>query len=544
MKNKLLTSLLLPLLSVSIFSCSKGENYSDGKIFNDSFESNLSNWSSKGDKVDISSEYSFSGDKSLKMSNSSIVNQKIKNIKPGLYYLEVKTRNEGNQEYCYAYAKGSKQDDKMTSIPRSIKDNEWSTVTIRGIKVDSDGLLEVGFVNKGHNQSVYFDDVSLHLEARQDKEYPSLFGGAISWLDWEVDKGAKYYDFDHIEKSALEIMKENGCNFVRLELYNNPGHYVDENGNYLPSGYKDEDAIYNLALLAKSMGMDVELSFMYSDYWGNSAIPYDWMDKIKDLSSFQDKVDSLSNSIYQFTYSFMNRLKNANIYPKYVSIGNEIEAGILLPYGSTYEHPSALADFLKSGYKAVKDVMSDSQVVLHLGANADDMHWINKYGSGRYFFDLMNTHYVPYDIIGTSYYPFWAQSDSEYAIKKKLDLVDLKNWCELMIDTYDKDILIMESGYNWGTPGQLANNGAYEGIYLSSKEGQRDYVLDLINTIKSVKDGRCLGLLYWDPILVRQSGVGYALYDDGQVRENVVETTTFFSYDHVALPVLNAFRYN
>ena len=102
----------------------------------------------------------------------------------------------------------------------------------------------------------------------------------------------------------------------------------------------------------------------------------------------------------------------------------------------------------------------------------------------------------------------------------------------------------MESGYNWGTPGQLSNNGAYENIYLSSPQGQRDFVIDLINTIKSVKDGRCIGDLYWDPILVRQNGIGYALHNDGQARPNVVETTTFFDYNHIALPVLKAYKYN
>ena len=114
----------------------------------------------------------------------------------------------------------------------------------------------------------------------------------------------------------------------------------------------------------------------------------------------------------------------------------------------------------------------------------------------------------------------------------------------MMIDRYNKDILICESGYNWGTPRQLSNNGAYENIYPSSPSGQRDFMIDLINTVKSVKDGRCVGDLYWDPILVRQPGIGWALYDNGKARPNVVETTTFFDYEHKALPVLHAYRDN
>ena len=103
----------------------------------------------------------------------------------------------------------------------------------------------------------------------------------------------------------------------------------------------------------------------------------------------------------------------------------------------------------------------------------------------------------------------------------------------------------MESGYNWGKPGQLSNNGAYSDIYPSTPEGQRDFMFELINAIKCVKDGRCVGDLYWDPILVRQSGIGYAIdATTGIAKPNCVETTTFFDYDHIELPVFDAYKYN
>ena len=544
---------LIPLLFVCVLascsnSSSKDEFFSDGMIINSSFESGDTYWVTSS--TSVSNDKAYIGDSSLKVGNlisyDSYAYQRIKNLKPGFYYLTAKTFNEGNQEYCYLYGKGSNQNEQMTSVPVSYN-NQWTNVIVRGIKVESDGLLDVGLRSKGNNQFCYFDDICLFYENNQQNQYPSLFGGAISWLDWEEDMGAKYYDENQNEKDALEIMKENGCNFVRLELYNNPGHYVDKYGDYFPEGYKDQDSILALAKRAKEKGMEIELSFMYSDYWGNDVIPYDWEEKINKLSSFDEKVNSLSSSLYNWTYSYLARLKEEQIEPKYISIGNEIDPGILMPYGSVYSEDrnrDAFALFLNKGYQAVKEVFPTSQVVLHIGCNADDLHWESKSGTGIYFFNLMKEKSVNYDIIGTSFYPFWAQTDSEWAVKKKLDLNDLKEWCELMIDTFDKDILIMESGYNWGTPGQLSNNGAYENIYLSSPQGQRDFVIDLINTIKSVKDGRCIGDLYWDPILVRQNGIGYALHNDGQARPNVVETTTFFDYNHIALPVLKAYKYN
>ena len=520
----------------------------DGGPANTGFEDDLTGWTVEGEAA-VTDDLFYEGSHALRIgapeAYETTVSQRIRNLEPGYYYLEARTRNEGGQEACYLFAESEYL--CKTAVPRSIRDGEWTVTTVRGIAVGEDGRLRIGVSANGGGQLAYFDEFSLIREADQSRRYPNLFGGAVSWLDWEEDMGALYYDENGVQGDALQILRDNGCNAVRLELYNNPGAYRDRDGNYFPAGYKDADAIFALAQRADALGMEIFLSFMYSDYWGNDVIPQDWLEVIEELPTDAEKVEALSELLYNYTRSFLLRLQAAGIQPRYVSIGNEIDPGILRPYGSSYDSAAsaaALAMFLNSGYQAVKEVFPDTQVVLHVGCNANDLFWANKSGGGIWFFDLMEQYGVQYDVIGTSFYPYWAQTDSEYAVKKSLDLKDLKEWCEMMIDRYDRDILICESGYNWGTPGQLANNGAYEGIYPSSPEGQQDFVIDLINTVKSVRDGRCVGDFYWDPVLVRQDGIGWALYGDGQARPNVVETTTFFDYDHVALPVLHAYRDN
>ena len=530
--------LLFLIATFVMTSCSKNNHVSQSFTWEDK------SWSiiEGKDCIVLQDEWLHLGD----AGNYSIkLEHKFTDLDDGLYYLTIDSKNEGNQDYCYIYARNSENEEVKTSIPRYLN-NESKTVTVRGIEVKNH-TLNIGIASKGSSTNALLKDVQLKREENQNKKYHSLLGGSISWLDWEEDMGAKYYDEDGNEKDALIIMKEHGCNFVRLELYNNPGAYKDQDGNYFPSEYKNADSIFKLAQRANALNMEIQLSFMYSDYWGNDVIPADWEEGLKNYGTFSQKVEYLNDKVYEWTYSFMNRLKSSNIYPKYVSIGNEIDPGILIPYGDFYaseESKKAFCSFLNSGYKAVKDVSPSSQVVHHLGCNANDMHWSNHNGSGKYFFQTMKDNNVNYDVIGTSFYPYWAQTDSEYAIKKKLDLNDFKQWCEMMIDDFDKDILIMETGINWGKPGQLANNGAYENIFPYTPEGQRDYVLDMINTVKSVKDGRCVGSLYWDPILVRQEGIGWALYGNGQARDNCVETTTFFDYNHRVLPVLNAYKYN
>lgn len=85
--------------------------------------------------------------------------------------------------------------------------------------------------------------------------------------------GAKFYDAQGRQKDALDIMEENGVNFVRLRLYNNPGNsvsYTTEDcrniGYSLPFGYLGETDILNLARRARKHNMKIELTFHYSDF--------------------------------------------------------------------------------------------------------------------------------------------------------------------------------------------------------------------------------------------------------------------------------------
>ncbi len=547
-------SLLFCLL---LSSCSAAENsitYSDGKISDPGFEYGLASYtvSASGNSAIEDKSCAFEGSNSLKIGSDdqydATVVQYINGLTPGYYYLEAHTLNEGNQEYCYIYGKGSSQAQCMTSVPRTIKDGVWTTVTVRGIYVGEDGILEIGICSKGNGQHVNVDALSIGYEKDQENQYDSLFGGAVSWLDWVEDLGGRYYRADGSEADAIQIMAENGCNFVRLELYNNPGDYINENGDMFPEGYKDADAIFDLAVRAHNKGMKIQLSFMYADYWGNKAIPSDWLEKINGISDSDMISDTLSQCLYSYTKDFMDRLAAEGIYPEYVSLGNEMQGGILEPYGSTWESDESLETFcelMDAGYRAVKEISPSSQIVLHIACNADDMFWESRSGTGRWFFGLCEENGVKYDVIGTSFYPYWAQTDSRYAVKNALDTGDLIEWCNMMVDLFDKDILIMESGINWGKPGQLSDNGAYKEIYPCTPEGQRDFMYELINAIKSVKDGRCIGDLYWDPVLVRQEGIGWAIRSATNTpRENCVETTTYFDYDHKALPVLDAYRYN
>ena len=402
MKKSILTLLSIVLL----ISCSnnKKEIHASTKVENGDFESKLNFWYGKG--FNHTNEISYQGDYSLLLNSTSnkesYVYQTITNLKNGYYYLQAQTYHYGDDDYCYLFAKNTENIEYKTMVPRFINENEWISTTVRGIEV-TDGRLTIGVRQLGNNRA-YFDDFNLYYEENQKEQYPNLQGGCISWLDWEENMGAKYYDFNNKEEDCLKILNDNGLNFVRLELHNDPGSYKDEYGNYLPSKYKNPDSIFKLCQRAASLNMDIELSFMYSSYWGNYPIPSSWDKQINEIDDFEQKITKLGDLLYSWTYSYMDRLKTSGIIPKYVSLGNEIDKGILLPYGSSYNHPEALCYLLSKGYQAVKDVSKETKVVIHLGCNASDLHWDNKYGGGRWFFDILKDNNTPYDIIGTSFY--------------------------------------------------------------------------------------------------------------------------------------------
>ena len=150
----------------------------------------------------------------------------------------------------------------------------------------------------------------------------------------------------------------------------------------------------------------------------------------------------------------------------------------------------------------------------------------------NWYYGELKKRNTKYDIIGTSYYPFWTKNTA----------AQMREWADYITAKFDKDILIMETGYSWdktlpdGTQGQLSDNGPYLDF---SPLGQKNFMLEQIKEIKQAKDCRILGFLYWDPIFIEVEGMGWELG-----AKNYVSNTTLFGYEGNRLEVLDAFKYN
>jgi arabinogalactan endo-1,4-beta-galactosidase len=368
--------------------------------------------------------------------------------------------------------------------------------------------------------------------AAQPGNVTLLAGGDVSVLPWLERSGARYRDRAGRQGDALAILHDAGFNIVRLRLYDGPGPGHGHDGYYWPADSMNLPDLLALARRSAALGMQIELTFHYSDFWTNSAtqtVPHAWQAELDALPDEDARFARLRALVFERTRAVMLALKAQVTTPQFVSIGNEIEGGLLYPYGAmTDANWPRLGALLQAGHDAVKSVAPASRVIIHL----DDGGNVAKY---THYFDHLRALGVEWDVTGASYYPFWT----------KRTVAQLADFIGVVSARYDKDVMIMEAAFNWaptlpdGHPGQLADNGPYPAA-LSSPQGQQRFVDELLATLRTTP--RALGVLYWDPVMIETPGVGWALREgDGKPGPNVVSNTTLFDFQGRALPALDSF---
>ena len=340
-------------------------------------------------------------------------------------------------------------------------------------------------------------------------------------------------------------MAENGFNLARIRLLDNPGKGHGDGYYYLPAGFMDLNDCLSLARRAKDKGMDIELTIAYSDYWVDGEkqmVPYKWQQEItaQDISGEANLANYFEKKVYEYTKESLQAFIDQGTTPEFVSIGNEMHLGILFNHwqndNGMYNKPKYLKRFVNAGAKAVRELAPDAKIIIH-------SHNGGLVTNESTFMALVKDKTVDYDVIGVSYYPFYNADVS-------IDTV--VNEFNTLVNTYDKDVIIMETGYNWnatkkdGSDGQLANSGYYQNSYGEDKAGQRAFLTELYAKLKTVLGGRCIGDLYWDPVMIKaDSSVSWAQKEpNGTTDKEVVSNSTIFDFDGIAVPGQLAMKYN
>ena len=303
--------------------------------------------------------------------------------------------------------------------------------------------------------------------------------------------GVKYYDYEGNETPLLKVLHDNGINYIRIRIWNDP---FNAEGETYGGGGNDVSTGVEIAKEAAQYDMKVLLDFHYSDFWAEPAVqlvPKAWK---KDVNN----TEKMCSDVYDFTKESIQKFKDAGANIGMVQVGNEITNGLLGIYSNRDKGESfnviwgdkkkstEVNKYLKAGIKAVREYTPQALVALHL-----ETPNVWKYKT------IMNTwkrDNVDYDVLGSSYYPFWSIAAKANTPKTLKDV-------QTLAASYGKMFAVFETSWvnslndGDGTPnsiGDSTNTGAYE----VGPQGQVNELTDLYDTVLSQDNG--LGTFYWE----------------------------------------------
>ena len=328
-------------------------------------------------------------------------------------------------------------------------------------------------------------------------------GMDISTLLEKETCGARYYD-KGVEQDLFAILKAYGTNSVRLRLWNDP--YAPDGTPY-GAGTNDLNKVIVLAGRAKKYQIGYLLDLHYSDFWadpGKQTTPKAWQGMNE---------DELEAAVYRYTKEVMQTLKDKDLLPEMVQVGNELTNGLLWPSGRKPEF-DRIAKYLNAGIRAVREIQADIPIMIHLdngGFNEMYVEW----------FDEFTKRAEPFDIIGLSYYPFWHGTMEDYRDREGKPLDQLKEMATKpeLVEKLD---------------------------YPMTKEGQTSFMKDLMELIADIPGGE--GFYYWEPAWIPVPGCGWATeaalayIGEKGPGGNEWANQALFDYDGNALPALAVIR--
>ncbi len=301
-------------------------------------------------------------------------------------------------------------------------------------------------------------------------------GTDISAIHSIYESGAYCRDYEGnklTEAQFFSFLKENGVNWVRIRVWNNP---FDANGKGYGGGNNDINAAVTMGKYATAAGLKVLIDFHYSDFWADPAkqqAPKAWANYT---------VDQKANAVNSFTKTSLTALKDAGVNVKMVQIGNETNGWICGESGF-----DKMSKIFNAGSAAVREVFSDALVALH---------FTDPQTSGKQagYAKSLSDNKVDYDVFASSYYPYWHGS-----------LSNLRSVLGNIASTYNKKVMVAETSYAWtledgdgheNTVREGNNDSVSDCIYPYTVEGQAAWVRDVVDTVNSIDNG--IGVFYWE----------------------------------------------
>ena len=313
---------------------------------------------------------------------------------------------------------------------------------------------------------------------KTDKELSSDFimGMDISSMISELESGVVYRDYEGNELKTLDdicnFLADQGINHIRIRVWNNP---YDTNGNGYGGGNNDVKKAKQFADACRNAGIKMLVDFHCSDLWtdpGKQQAPKAWKGYT---------VEQKAEALTAFLEASLNTIDPTKDVVDMVQVGNETTSGFI---GET--DVANMCTLFEAGSKGVKAYNNEVKVVIHLTnpEKANMTRWAKR----------LNENKVDYDILATSYYPYWHGT-----------LDNLKTQLETVKNTYGKDVMVAETSYAYtledsdghSNTVRVGNNDTADNATEPfTEQGQATAIRNLINTVNNAGG---LGVYYWEP---------------------------------------------
>ena len=316
---------------------------------------------------------------------------------------------------------------------------------------------------------------SLYVKKVENLPEDFIFGMDISSVLAEEASGVKYYDFDGNEADLFTVLAENGINYIRVRVWNDP---FDAEGHGFGGGNCDINTAVEIGKRATAAGQKLLVDFHYSDFWadpGKQMVPRAWQNM---------DIDEKKQAVYDYTLSCMQKLKDAGVDVGMVQTGNETNGALC---GEKIW--MNIAYLMDAGARAVREVYPEALIALHF-ANPENTDSYRTYAKKMEYYEKNGL--IHYDVFATSYYPYWHGT-----------LENLSAILTEISETYGKKVMVMETSYAYtGADTDFSGNTIGDGggitkDYPFTVQGQANHLRNLTDTVVNGTPAG-IGVVYWE----------------------------------------------